>query len=86
MIPTASNGVARLVAAFVRRADAGLVNGAARNAAAGIADGRAQHLDELRTLRDLRALDLSAGGVLSPFGRRRYRRPCRGAHAGRRPR
>ncbi|MFN0282366.1 MAG: hypothetical protein ACKVZ6_10380, partial [Kineosporiaceae bacterium] len=57
MIPTASDGVARLVAAFVRRADAGLVHGATRNAAAGIADGRAQHLDELRTLRDLRALD-----------------------------
>ncbi len=61
MIPTGTGGVARLVSGLVRRADATLAHGAARNAAMGVADGRSRHLDELRTLRDLRALEASCG-------------------------
>ncbi|WP_158221028.1 hypothetical protein [Kineosporia sp. R_H_3] len=59
MIPTPANGVARVVGALVRRADATLAVGAARNAAVGMAAGRARHLDELRTLRDLRSIEES---------------------------
>jgi hypothetical protein len=59
MIPTPANGVARVVGALVRRADSTLAVGAARNAAVSVAAGRARHLDELRTLRDLRAIEES---------------------------
>jgi hypothetical protein len=55
--------------ALVRRAEATLVDGAARNAAAGVEDERARRLDELRTLRELRAL-----GAAPPVAARRATR------------
>ena len=60
MIPTPTDGVARIVA-FVRLADATLAHGAARNAAASVAASRSRHLEELRTLRDLRAVEEAFG-------------------------
>lgn len=60
MIHTPAGGVAHVVRVLVRRADAGLALGAARNAAASVADVRARRLEELRTLRDLAALDDAA--------------------------
>jgi hypothetical protein len=56
-----------MMGALVRRADASLAHGAARNAAAGVADGRARRMEELRTLRDLRALDGAPGPTLAPL-------------------
>lgn len=75
MIPTPTHGVARIVA-FVRRADAVLAHGAARNAAASVAAGRSRQLDELRTLRDLHAVEEAFGDRERrhvPPGRRRAR-------------
>jgi hypothetical protein len=72
VIPTPADGVARLtgarlVGALVRRADASLAHGAAQNAAASIADSRTRRMEELRTLRDLRALDGAPGLTLPPL-------------------
>ena len=75
MIPTPTDGVARIVA-LVRRADAVLAHGAARNAAAGVAATRSRHLDELRTLRDLRAVE-EAFGVQERHAVRPARRRAR---------
>lgn len=43
----------RTLGSLLRRADAALLDGAARNAAAGVRDHQARRLDEARTLRDL---------------------------------
>jgi hypothetical protein len=45
---------------WVRAADAALARGGTRNAAESLAQRRAEILDNLRTLRDLRAIDLRA--------------------------
>lgn len=45
---------------WVRAADAALARGGTRNAAESLAQRRAEILDNLRTLRDLRAIDLAA--------------------------
>jgi hypothetical protein len=44
---------------WVRAADAALARGGTRNAAESLAQRRAEILDNLRTLRDLRAIDLA---------------------------
>jgi hypothetical protein len=56
MMVSATSEVVRIMGIWVRRADAGLAAGAARNAAASMADHRARRLDEARTLRDLQTL------------------------------
>jgi hypothetical protein len=56
MLVMATSEVVRVMGAWVRRADAGLAQGAARNAAVGVADRHIRRLDEARTLRDLRRL------------------------------
>jgi hypothetical protein len=56
MMVSATSEVVRIMGIWVRRADAGLAAGAARNAAASMADHRARRLDEVRALRDLQAL------------------------------
>lgn len=48
--------VVRIMGVWVRRTDAGLALGAARNAAVGMAETRARRHDEVRTLRDLDAV------------------------------
>lgn len=53
---SATSEVIRIMGIWVRRADAGLAAGAARNAAASMADHRARRLDEVRALHDLQAL------------------------------
>jgi hypothetical protein len=45
---------------WLRAADAALARGGTRNAAESLAQRRAEILDNLRTLRDLRAIDLDA--------------------------
>jgi hypothetical protein len=52
----ATSEVVRVMGIWVRRADAGLAEGAARNAATRVADRLALHLEEARTLRDLNRL------------------------------
>lgn len=47
----------RIMGGWVRLADAGLVRGAARNAAACMAEQQARRLDEARTMRDLRSIE-----------------------------
>ena len=44
---------------WLRAADAALARGGTRNAAESLAQRRAEILDNLRTLRDLRAIDLT---------------------------
>jgi hypothetical protein len=56
MMVSTTSEVVRIMGVWVRRADAGLARGAARNAAASMADHRARRLEEIRTLRDLQAL------------------------------
>lgn len=76
MIPTPTHGVARFVA-LVRRADAVLAHGAARNAAASVAAGRSRHLEEQRTLRDLRAVEEAFGAQERLAARTARRRAAR---------
>ena len=52
----ATSEVVRVMGVWVRRADAGLLEGATRNAAAAAAEPHARRMDEARTLRDLRRL------------------------------
>ncbi len=59
MLVSATSEVVRIMGLWVRRADAGLAVTAARNAAASVEDSRAQRLEALQTLHDLR-------GVLGP--------------------
>ena len=56
MLVLATSEVVRVMGVWVRRADAGLLEGAARNAATAVAEPHARQLDEARTLRDLRRL------------------------------
>jgi hypothetical protein len=56
MLVLATSEVVRVMGVWVRRADAGLLERAARNAAAGVAEPHARRMDEARTLRDLRRL------------------------------
>jgi hypothetical protein len=49
-----SNDVVRIMGVWVRRADAGLARGAARNAASSLAEDRRRSVDYARTLRELR--------------------------------
>src|SRR4051794_8033963 len=56
MLVLATSEVVRVMGVWVRRADAGLAQGAARNAAARVADRDARDLDEARTLRDVGVL------------------------------
>src|SRR3954451_997664 len=53
MLVLATAEVVRVMGVWVRRADAGLAEGAVRNAAARVADRDARDLDEARTLRDV---------------------------------
>lgn len=56
MIVSATSELVRIMGVWVRRADAGLALGAARNAAASLADNRARRVDAARALRDLQAV------------------------------
>ncbi|HET9657819.1 MAG TPA: hypothetical protein VFP72_20875 [Kineosporiaceae bacterium] len=56
MIVSATSEVVRIMGVWVRRADAGLALGAARNAAASLADNRARRMDAARALHDLQAV------------------------------
>jgi hypothetical protein len=56
MVVLATAEVVRIMGIWVRRADAGLARGAARNAAASMADDHARRLEETRTLRELQAV------------------------------
>jgi hypothetical protein len=56
MVVLATAEVVRIMGVWVRRADAGLARGAARNAAASMADDHARRLEETRTLRELQAV------------------------------
>ena len=58
MLVVATSEVVRVMGVWVRRADAGLAQGAARNAAVGVADRHVRRMEEARTLRDLRRLRL----------------------------
>ena len=58
MLVTATSEVVRVMGIWVRRADAGLVDRAARNAATGLADRSSRRLEDARTLRDLQRLAL----------------------------
>jgi hypothetical protein len=54
MLVTTTAEVVRAMSDLLRRADAGLARGAARNAAAGVAVRQARRLEDARTMRDLR--------------------------------
>jgi hypothetical protein len=56
MLVFATSEVVRVMGVWVRRADAGLAAGAARNATTGIADRSSRRLEHARTLRDVRRL------------------------------
>ncbi|HEY6794874.1 MAG TPA: hypothetical protein VI248_09335 [Kineosporiaceae bacterium] len=57
MLVIATTEVVRAMGDLIRRADAGLARGAARNAAAGVAVRRARQLEDARTMRDLQRLE-----------------------------
>lgn len=59
MIST-STEVLRVMGVWVRRADAGLARGAARNAADSAMDNERRRMEDLRTLRDLAAAQETA--------------------------
>lgn len=56
MLMTATGEVLRAFVLLARRADAGLVEAAARNAAVVVAERSARRLDDARTMRDLARL------------------------------
>jgi hypothetical protein len=56
LLVQATSEVVRVMGVWVRRADAGLLDQATRNAAAGVAEPQARRMDEARTMRDLRRL------------------------------
>jgi hypothetical protein len=56
VIVSATSEVVRIMGIWVRRADAGLAVGAARNAAASLADSRDRRLEEARALHELQAV------------------------------
>ena len=60
MLTAATSEVVRLMALFVRRIDAGLVESAARNAESGVRAHDQRRAEEIRTLDDLRALESRA--------------------------
>jgi hypothetical protein len=49
-----TNEIIRVMGVWVRRADAGLASGAARNAAIQVASREQRRLEDARTMRDLR--------------------------------
>ena len=57
MLTAATSEVVRLMALFVRRIDAGLVESAVRNAESGVLAHQQRTDDEVRTLSDLQALE-----------------------------
>ena len=63
----ASTEFVRIMSEMVRRADAGLVRSAARNAAYSVQAERVRRLDDARTIRDLQRIPLAqtAGGTAS---------------------
>lgn len=56
MLMTAASELVRAFSVLARRAEAGLVRGAARNAAVVVAEHGSRRLEDARTLRDLRRL------------------------------
>jgi len=56
MIVSVTSGVVRIMGVWVRRADAGLARGAARNAAVSMADHHAQRLEAARALHELHSV------------------------------
>lgn len=78
MVVLATTEVMRIMGVWVRRADAGLAIGAARNAASGVALDRSRTLEDSRALRDLDAA-LRRRTVPPQMQPRRARRPARRA-------
>ena len=66
MLTTATSEVMRLVSLFVRRLDSELVESAARNAESSVLDQDRRHLEEMRTLSDLHAIELRAAPSPAP--------------------
>ncbi|HYY09469.1 MAG TPA: hypothetical protein VE781_00950 [Kineosporiaceae bacterium] len=62
MLTVPTSEAVRLVALFVRRIDAGLVESAVRNAESGVQAHRDRHVDADRTLSDLHALEARIAG------------------------
>ena len=57
MLTAATSEVVRLMALFVRRVDAELVESAVRNAESGVRSHHQRRAEEVRTLSDLQALE-----------------------------
>lgn len=57
MLTTATSEVVRLMALFVRRIDAELVESAARNAESGVQAHHQRRVEEVRALSELQALE-----------------------------
>ncbi len=56
MLVTATSEVVRIMGTWVRRADAGLAQTAARNAAVSLADAQVQRMEYVRAMRDMTTL------------------------------
>jgi hypothetical protein len=56
MLTTATSEAMRLVSLFVRRLDSELVESAVRNAESSVLDQHRRRMEEMRTLRDLNAI------------------------------
>ena len=56
MLTTATSEAMRLVSLFVRRLDSELVESAVRNAESSVMDQHRRRMEEMRTLRDLNAI------------------------------
>ena len=56
MLTTATSEAMRLVSLFVRRLDSELVESAVRNAESSVLDQDRRRMEEMRTLRDLQAI------------------------------
>ncbi len=68
MLTAATSDVVRLMALFVRRIDAELAETAVRNAESGVQAHQERRADEVRTLRDLQALEAQPTRQLSAAG------------------
>jgi len=69
MLVASTNGIIRVMGAWIRRADARLASGAVRNAAIQVACGEQRRLEDARTRRDLR--NLRPAESFTPMARHR---------------
>ncbi len=68
MLTATTSEVVRLMGLFVRRIDSGLVESAVRNAESGVQAHHERWADEVRTLRDLQALEARPERQLTAAG------------------